>query len=81
MQDSRLFFSLTFFRVATPFREVTFADFLLADMLTSLAKALSDTERALCHLASGPVMQPHSTDQVIPCFDRLGEASLLLVTI
>ena len=66
MQETRLFFSWTFFRVTTPYREVTFADFLLADVLTSLAKALSDSERALCHLAMGPVMQPASTDQALP---------------
>ena len=43
---------------------MSWADFLLADILTSLAKPLSDCERALCHLLSGPVMLPHSTDQV-----------------
>ena len=50
--------------MATPFREVSWADFLLADVLTSLAKALSDTERAICLLASGPIMKPHDSDQV-----------------
>jgi hypothetical protein len=44
--------------VATPIRGVTWADFLLADVLTSLAKALSDAERAVCTLASGPAMDP-----------------------
>lgn len=68
MQETRLFFTSTLLRVATPFREVTWADFLLADVLTSLAKALSDTERAICLLASGPIMQPHDSDQVCPCF-------------
>lgn len=59
-----MFFSTTLFRVATPFRHMSWADFLLADILTSLAKPLSDCERALCHLLSGPVMLPRSTDQV-----------------
>ena len=59
-----MFFSTTLFRVATPFRHMSWADFLLADVLTSLAKPLSDCERALCHLLSGPVMLPHSTDEV-----------------
>lgn len=58
-RDTRLFFGQTLWRVATPLRAVTWADFLLADVLTSLAKALSDTERAVCHLMIGPVMQPH----------------------
>lgn len=57
-QDTRLFFGSTIGRIATPFREVTWADFLLADFLTSLAKPLSDTERALCHMLTGPVMDP-----------------------
>ena len=51
-------------------REVSWADFLLADVLTSLAKALSDLERALCHLLAGPVMQPHASDQV-RAFDEI----------
>ncbi|KAK9908550.1 hypothetical protein WJX75_009555 [Coccomyxa subellipsoidea] len=62
--ETRHFFAQTLYRVATPIREVTWADFLLADVLTSLAKALSDLERALCHLLAGPVMQPHTSDQV-----------------
>lgn len=63
-KDTRMFFSATLFRVATPYREMSWADFLLADILTSLAKPLSDCERALCHLLSGPVMLPHSTDEM-----------------
>eukprot|EP00891_Asterochloris_glomerata_P005844 jgi/Astpho2/5844/e_gw1.00080.60.1_t len=59
--DSRMFFAHTLFRVITPFREVTWSDFLLADVLTSLAKPLSDAERAVCHLLTGPVMLPAST--------------------
>ena len=51
--------------MATPVREVTWADFLLADVLTSLAKALSDTERAVCLLVShGSILEPHARDQV-----------------
>eukprot|EP00887_Chlorella_sp_A99_P006633 scaffold3.g6633.t1 len=57
-RDTRLFFGSTLWRVFTPLRSVTWADFLLADVLTSLAKALSDTERAVCHLMTGPVMVP-----------------------
>jgi hypothetical protein len=67
MQETRAFFAQTLYRVATPFREVSWADFLLADILTSLAKALSDSERALCHLLAGPVMQPHTSDMVCAC--------------
>lgn len=58
-REARLFFSLTLWRVATPLRPVTWADFLLADVLTSLAKALSDTERAVCHLMTGYTKIPN----------------------
>lgn len=57
-QDARSFFAATLGRVAFPFREVSWADFLLADFLTSLAKPLSDGGRAVCHIVTGPVMTP-----------------------
>lgn len=64
LQGNRHFFAKTLFRVVTPVREVTWSDFLLADILTSLAKALSDSERALCHMMAGPIMVPHASQQV-----------------
>ena len=64
LQDTRLFFSGTLARISTPFREVSWADFLLADILTSLAKPIADAERAVCHLITGPVMDP--TARVCP---------------
>ena len=67
MQGNRHFFAKTLFRVVTPIREVTWSDFLLADVLTSLAKALSDSERAMCHMMAGPVMKPHASEQVNGC--------------
>ena len=57
-QETRAFFASTIGRVVTPWREVSWADFLLADFLTSLAKPISDGERALCHMLTGPVMDP-----------------------
>lgn len=57
-RDARLFFGQTLWRVATPIRPVAWSDFLLADVLTSLAKAISDTERAVCHIMVGPIMEP-----------------------
>lgn len=67
MQGNRHFFAKTLFRVVTPIREVTWSDFLLADVLTSLAKALSDSGRAMCHMMAGPVMKPHASEQVNGC--------------
>eukprot|EP00887_Chlorella_sp_A99_P004134 scaffold23.g4134.t1 len=71
-RDTRRFFGATLWRVLTPLSHpLSWADFLLADVLTSLAKALSDTERALCHLLSGAVMTPRDA----PWFS---DASLLI---
>ena len=39
---------------------VTFSDFLLADVLTSLAKSLADMERAACHLIVTDAADPMS---------------------
>ena len=41
-------FLRTLARVLAPVSPVNFADFLLADILTSLAKSIADAERALC---------------------------------
>jgi hypothetical protein len=75
--DNRRFFSTTLWRVFTPIRGVTWADFLLADILTSLAKALSDTERAVCHLMTGEsvmeVLNPGS-----PALQLCGDASWII---
>ena len=54
-RDARRYFAATLWRVVTPHRTVTWADFLLADILTSLAKGMSDVERAVCSMASGPI--------------------------
>lgn len=77
LQDTRLFFTWTFGRVCTPFREVTFADFLLADCLTSLSKALSDTERAICHMSTGEIMRPNTTEAVRFLLCKLERETLL----
>ena len=55
-RDTRKYFASTFWRVITPVRKVTWGDFLLADILTSLAKGLSDVERAVCSMVSGPIL-------------------------
>eukprot|EP00899_Mesostigma_viride_P010273 jgi/Mesvir1/19247/Mv03497-RA.1 len=43
-------------RLCLPLSNVTFFDFVLADVLTSLAKAVSDLERCWCRMATGPVL-------------------------
>ena len=56
-RSSRLFFCNTFKRVLLPLQPVSWADFLLADMLTSLAKSTGDFAQAMCAMATGPSMQ------------------------
>lgn len=63
---SRIFFLRTLLRIFLPFQPITFADFFLADILTSMAKVLSDLERATCRMFHGQVatlswFEPDST--------------------
>ena len=55
---SRLFFARNLAKLAVPIRPMGWADFLLADFLTSLSKPISDMERAVCHMATAPVLEP-----------------------
>jgi len=55
-KQSRFFFVNTVVRCIFPFQRILFADFFLADIFTSLAKAISDSERALCSMWSAPVL-------------------------
>jgi hypothetical protein len=59
-RSSRLLFARTSGRVLVPLQDVSWADFLLADMLTSLAKSCMDLERSLCHMATGERATPGS---------------------
>lgn len=52
----RRFFLGTLWRMLAPLQPISFADFLLADFLTSLAKSVSDVERAVCSMVTGPVL-------------------------
>jgi hypothetical protein len=52
-KGSRLFLVQTLFRVLVPLQTVSWADFLLADMLTSLAKSSSDISRSTCLMLHG----------------------------
>jgi len=53
---TRMFFCRTIVRILLPFQPISFSDFFLADILTSLSKALSDGDRAVCSMWVGPVM-------------------------
>ncbi|GMH43680.1 hypothetical protein BSKO_11602 [Bryopsis sp. KO-2023] len=55
-KSTRLHFSSTFRRVVLPVQSVTFSDFILADILTSLAKAFADIHRASCLMTTGDTL-------------------------
>ncbi|KAH9732217.1 EXS domain-containing protein [Citrus sinensis] len=48
--SSRYFFLRTLWRIALPLQAITFPDFFLADILTSMAKVFSDLERSICRM-------------------------------
>jgi hypothetical protein len=52
-KQSRMFFARTVMKVLVPLQPVGWADFLLADMLTSLAKSSSDITRSVCLMLHG----------------------------
>ncbi|GAX82419.1 hypothetical protein CEUSTIGMA_g9847.t1 [Chlamydomonas eustigma] len=56
-RPTRFFFLSTVKRVMLPLQHVTWADFLLADMLTSLAKSSGDVVQATCSIATGPSLR------------------------
>lgn len=63
---SRIFFLRTLVRIFLPLQPISFADFFVADILTSMAKVLSDLERATCRMFHGQVatlswFEPDST--------------------
>ncbi|XP_022637308.1 SPX and EXS domain-containing protein 1 isoform X3 [Vigna radiata var. radiata] len=48
--SSRYFFLKTLWRIIFPLQAISFADFFLADILTSMAKVFSDLERSVCRM-------------------------------
>uniref|UniRef100_A0A0C9QWA0 TSA: Wollemia nobilis Ref_Wollemi_Transcript_4388_1780 transcribed RNA sequence n=1 Tax=Wollemia nobilis TaxID=56998 RepID=A0A0C9QWA0_9CONI len=53
--SSRHYFLRTLWRMTFPLQPITFADFFLADVLTSMAKVLSDLERSVCRMVNRQV--------------------------
>eukprot|EP01018_Ginkgo_biloba_P032289 Gb_40526 [translate_table: standard] len=53
--SSRYYFLRTLWRLIFPLQPITFADFFLADVLTSMAKVLSDLERSVCRMVNRQV--------------------------
>ncbi|XP_039070273.1 SPX and EXS domain-containing protein 1-like isoform X2 [Hibiscus syriacus] len=52
---SRYFFLRTLWRIAFPLQPISFPDFFLADILTSMAKVFSDLERSVCRMVHSQV--------------------------
>ncbi|TYG89678.1 hypothetical protein ES288_A12G119400v1 [Gossypium darwinii] len=53
--SSRYFFLKTLWRIAFPLQPISFPDFFLADILTSMAKVFSDLERSVCRMLHNQV--------------------------
>ncbi|CAK8542301.1 unnamed protein product [Lathyrus sativus] len=53
--SSRYFFLKTLLRIAFPLQPISFPDFFLADILTSMAKVFSDLERSVCRMVNKQV--------------------------
>ncbi|KAL4368287.1 hypothetical protein GQ457_05G000410 [Hibiscus cannabinus] len=53
--SSRYFFLRTLWRIALPLQPISFPDFFLADILTSMAKVFSDLERSVCRMVHSQV--------------------------
>ncbi|PNH10464.1 SPX and EXS domain-containing protein 1 [Tetrabaena socialis] len=58
-RPARLFFGSTLQRALLPFQEVSWADFLLADIMTSLSKSFGDLAKAAAALLAGPALHTH----------------------
>ncbi|XP_074272415.1 uncharacterized protein LOC141596212 [Silene latifolia] len=48
--SSRYYLLRTLWRIVLPLQAITFSDFFLADILTSMSKVLSDLERSVCRM-------------------------------
>ncbi|KAF3788825.1 SPX and EXS domain-containing protein 1, partial [Nymphaea thermarum] len=48
--SSRYYLLKTLWRILLPLQAITFADFFIADILTSMSKVLSDLERSVCRM-------------------------------
>ncbi|XP_019413394.1 PREDICTED: SPX and EXS domain-containing protein 1-like isoform X1 [Lupinus angustifolius] len=48
--SSRFYFLRTLWRIVFPLKAISFSDFFLADILTSMAKVFSDLERSVCRM-------------------------------
>ncbi|KAI0510724.1 hypothetical protein KFK09_011333 [Dendrobium nobile] len=53
--SSRFYFLRTLWRIILPLQAISFADFFLADILTSMSKVLSDLERSICRMVNHQV--------------------------
>ncbi|KAJ0977568.1 hypothetical protein J5N97_013042 [Dioscorea zingiberensis] len=53
--SSRFYLLRTLWRIAFPLQAITFCDFFLADILTSMSKVFSDLERSICRMVNRQV--------------------------
>nr|CAD1818865.1 unnamed protein product [Ananas comosus var. bracteatus] len=53
--SSRYYLLRTFWRIILPIQAITFSDFFLADIMTSMSKVFSDLERSVCRMVNRQV--------------------------
>jgi hypothetical protein len=53
--SSRFYFLRTVWRIMLPLQAITFPDFFLADIFTSMSKVFSDLERSVCRMVNRQV--------------------------
>ncbi|XBI11413.1 hypothetical protein VPH35_138477 [Triticum aestivum] len=53
--SSRFYFLRTMLRIVLPLQAITFPDFFLADIFTSMSKVFSDLERSVCRMVNRQV--------------------------
>ncbi|VAI89861.1 unnamed protein product [Triticum turgidum subsp. durum] len=53
--SSRFYFLRTMLRIILPLQAITFPDFFLADIFTSMSKVFSDLERSVCRMVNRQV--------------------------
>ncbi|KAL3681225.1 hypothetical protein R1sor_024181 [Riccia sorocarpa] len=59
--SSRFYFITTIFRMIFPLQPISFPDFFVADVLTSMSKVLSDVERSICRMYFFQIVESQMT--------------------
>ncbi|GBG68344.1 hypothetical protein CBR_g2888 [Chara braunii] len=61
--SSRHFFLKTLVRICLPFQAISFSDFFIADVMTSMARVFSEMDRALCWMTTSAIRDKVNPDE------------------